>query len=53
MATKRGSHCVYDTKYHLVWAPKHRKWILRGEIKDRTKGLSEKVAGHQEQLQLF
>jgi hypothetical protein len=18
MATKRGSHCVYDTKYHLV-----------------------------------
>ena len=25
MALKRTSHAIYDTKYHLVWAPKYRK----------------------------
>ncbi len=30
MVIKRTSHAVYDTKYHLVWAPKNRKWILQG-----------------------
>ena len=44
MATKRGSHCVYDTKYHLVWAPKYRRWILRGEIRDRAKELFKEIA---------
>jgi dihydrodipicolinate synthase/N-acetylneuraminate lyase len=28
MAFRRGSHSVYDTQYHLVWAPKYRKKIL-------------------------
>ena len=32
---KRTSHAVYDTKYHLVWAPKYRKWILRGDVRER------------------
>ena len=34
MAIKRTSHAVYDTRYHLVWAPKYRKWIMRGDIRD-------------------
>ncbi len=46
MATRRGSHCVYDTKYHLVWAPKYRKWILRGEIRDRVTDLFNEIAEH-------
>lgn len=25
MAIRRARHCVYDTRYHLVWAPKYRK----------------------------
>ena len=33
MSLKRVSHAVYDTRYHLVWAPKYRKWILREEIR--------------------
>ncbi len=33
MSVRRTSHAVYDTKYHLVWAPKYRKWILRGDIR--------------------
>ena len=44
MVTKRGSHCVYDTKYHLVWAPKYRKWVLQGEIRDRAKELFREIA---------
>ena len=44
MKLKRTSHAVYDTKYHLVWAPKYRKWILRGNIKERVKEVFEEVA---------
>ena len=33
MSLKRVSHAVYDTRYHLVWTPKYRKWILREEIR--------------------
>ena len=35
MATRRTSHAVYDAKYHLVWTPKYRKWVLRGNVQDR------------------
>ena len=31
---KRLSHAVYDTRYHLVWAPKYRKWILKDEVRE-------------------
>ncbi|MCX5815025.1 MAG: IS200/IS605 family transposase, partial [Proteobacteria bacterium] len=36
----------YDTKYHLVWAPKYRKWILRDAIRDRVKELFREIADH-------
>lgn len=32
MAIRRTSHAVYDTRHHLVWALKYRKWIMRGDI---------------------
>lgn len=44
MALRRTSHAVYDTEYHLVWAPKYRKWILRGDIQERVKELFEEIA---------
>ena len=34
MAIKRTRHAVYDAIYHLVWTPKYRKWILRGDLRD-------------------
>ena len=37
MGLKRTSHAVYDTRYHLVWVPKYRKWVLQGEIRDTAK----------------
>jgi putative transposase len=44
MVVKRTSHAVYDTKYHVVWAPKYRKWILRGDLRARTKEIFEEIA---------
>ena len=41
MTLKRTSHAVYDTKYHLVWAPKYLKWILRGDIRERVGAIFE------------
>ena len=46
MALKRTSHTVYETKYHLVWAPKYRKWILRGDIQKRVEELFHEIAEH-------
>ena len=46
MTVKRTSHTVYDTKYHLVWAPKDRKWILRGDIQERVAEVFREVAGN-------
>ena len=44
MALRRGSHSVYDTQYHLVWAPKYRKKILTGAVGQRMKELLEEIA---------
>lgn len=44
MVLRRASHAVYDTKYHFVWAPKYRKWILRGDIQERVKSIFHEVA---------
>ena len=46
MGLKRTSHAVYDTKYHLVWAPKYRKLILRDRIRARVKEIFEEIAIH-------
>jgi putative transposase len=44
MVIKRTSHAVYDTKYHLVWAPKYRKWIVREDIRQRAAELLREIA---------
>ncbi len=44
MALKRTSHTVYETKYHLVWAPKYRKWLLRGDVRKRVEEMFAEIA---------
>lgn len=44
MPLKRTSHAVYDTKYHVVWAPKYRKWIDREDIRRRVEQLFRQIA---------
>ena len=48
MTLRRTSHAVYDTKYHLVWAPKYRKWILRGDLRATVEELFSEIAWHHE-----
>jgi REP-associated tyrosine transposase len=44
MGLKRTSHAVYDTKYHLVWTPKYRKWILRGDVREKVGEVIREIA---------
>ena len=32
MNYRKGSHTVYDLKYHIVWITKYRKPVLHGEV---------------------
>jgi len=41
---KRTHHAVYDLKYHLVWIPKYRKFLLLGSIENRLKELFYEIA---------
>ena len=34
MAIRRAVYAVYDTRCHIVWAPKYRKWIVRKDLRD-------------------
>lgn len=44
MEPKRTSQAVYDTKYHLVWAPKYREWILRGDVREKMEQVFFEIA---------
>ncbi len=43
MTLKRMSHAVYDRRYHLVWAPKYREWILREKVREAVKELFQEI----------
>ncbi len=36
---RKGSHSVYDIKYHIVWITKYRKDVLRAEIAHRLRDI--------------
>ena len=44
MELKRTIHAVYDIKYHLVWALKYRKLLLRSKIMERLKEIFEEIS---------
>ena len=44
MGLRRTSHAVYDSQYPLVWAPKYRKWILRGDLRAYVGKLFHRIA---------
>ena len=41
---KRGSHLVWDGKYHLVWVTKYRFPILGGDVGQRCRELLRETA---------
>ncbi|MGX5805888.1 transposase [Bradyrhizobium sp. Arg314] len=43
-AYKRGSHTVWDCKYHLVWVTKYRYAVLGGDVGNRCRELLRETA---------
>ena len=43
-SVKRTSHAVYDLKYHMVWVPKYRKMILKGDLSKRVREVFAEIA---------
>ena len=41
---KRGSHTIWDCKYHLVWVTKYRYPILAGDVGERARELLREIA---------
>ena len=40
---KRGSHTIWDCKYHLVWVTKYRYPILVGDVGQRARELLREI----------
>ena len=47
---KRGSHTVWDLKYHIVWTTKYRYKVLGGDVGHRTRELLRDIAHSQEMV---
>ena len=43
-----GAHTKTDLKVHLVWIPKYRKAVLRGEVALRVRDLLRQIAAEHE-----
>ena len=44
MGIRRTKHAVYDLKYHLVWIPKYRKYVLSDENSKHLKEVFQQIA---------
>ena len=47
---KRGSHTVWDCKYHLVWTTKYRYQVLGGDVGRRCRELLREIAMSKEMM---
>jgi REP-associated tyrosine transposase len=47
---KRGSHTVWDCKYHMVWTTKYRYEVLEGEVRHRCRELLRDIARSKEMV---
>ena len=47
----KGAHTKHKLKYHIVWLPKYRKRILKGQLSTRVSGPSHlKSRRHKQNL---
>ena len=49
-AYKRGSHTVWDCKYHVVWVTKYRHPVLGGDVGQRCRELLRETARAHEMI---
>ncbi|MFT4204518.1 MAG: IS200/IS605 family transposase, partial [Chitinophagaceae bacterium] len=45
---RKGSHRVYDVKYHIVWVTKYRKPVMQGLTAERCRELIRKICKENE-----
>ena len=45
---RKGSHTLYDLKFHLVWITKYRKQVLKGPVAERTRELIREICNANE-----
>ena len=38
-----ASHCKYLTQYHIIWCPKFRFSVLKGNVEDTLKQILQKI----------
>lgn len=43
MGYSTGSHSIFHHRYHIVWAPKYRYKVLRGEVRLRVRDIIRQV----------
>jgi len=43
MSYRSGSHTVFHHRYHIVWAPKYRYKVLKGDIRLRVREIARQV----------
>ena len=45
---RKGSHTVYDIKYHIVWITKYRKGVMTGLVAERCREIIRQVCKENE-----
>ena len=43
MSYSTGSHTIFHHRYHIVWAPKYRYKVLRGDLRKRVRAIIRQV----------
>ena len=49
---KKGSHTVWDCKYHIVWTTKYRYQVLAGDVGHRCSELLREIA-HSKEMTVY
>ena len=50
---KRLSHSIYECKYHIVFCPKYRMRILKGEVAEYTSQQIYQLCGRKDQVEVL
>ena len=50
---KRLSHSIYECKYHIVFCPKYRMRILKGDVAEYTRQQIYQLCGQKDQVEVL
>jgi putative transposase len=46
MTLKRIPHALYDSKYHLEWTPKYRRWVDGEDLRSGIEEIFQEIASN-------